>query len=277
MYRGWAFVLIITVLTSFILSAEAESVKFSAEVIQPQDEKAAFVVEIVNQGKATGEVRRVLIYHTHTYEAYEQTETDPYPQTEKWRTTDDEHNVVAVGEALSASLRAAGLQVEHDKTAFEPPNMDSAYSRSLNMLEERLAKGEEYDLYIDLHRDALASTSTIAKTVSIGGQDVARFMLLIGKGTTGGYDIKPDWEANLAIANSITQRLNQYHTSLARNVKIKTGRFNQHVDDCCILIECGMNTNTLEEVMAGIPYLAEAIVQTLEEKENPTSPSDAGH
>ncbi len=276
MHRSWAFILMLMVLTLSTLSAEAESVTFSAEVIHPQDERTSFVVEVVDQEKSTGKVRRVLIYHTHTYEAYEQTADAPYPQTEKWRTTDNEHNVVAVGEALTASLRAAGIQVEHDKTAFEPPNMDDAYSRSLHMLEERLAKGEEYDLYIDLHRDALASTSTIARTVNIAGQDVARFMLLIGKGTTGGYDIKPDWEANLAIANSITLHLNQYHASLARNVKIKTGRFNQHIDDCCILIECGMNTNTLEEVLAGIPYLADAIAQTLLEKENPTSSSDAG-
>lgn len=209
--------------------------------------------------------KHVLIYHTHTWEAYEQVEDAPYRETEKWRTKDDSCNVVAVGEALTAGLRALGLSVTHDTTAFEPPNLDDAYARSLDMLESRAAAGERYDLYIDLHRDALSAASTIRRTVEIGGTDCARFMVLVGKGTTGGYDLKPDWEANLLIAQRITSSLNGQHDGLARDVKIKTGRFNQHVADCCVLIECGVNTNTLEQVMNGVPYLAQAIADALAE------------
>lgn len=271
-------VFLLAIISIFICTGAdiAEAEAFVVEIMQMDDDIETFMVEVVDRAKHDGKTPLVLIYHSHTYEAYEQTENDPYQQTEKWRTKDEEHNVVAVGAALAACLEAEGIQVVHERTAFEPPNMDDAYSRSLQMLEERLANGERYDLYIDLHRDALASSSTVAKTVSIGGQDVARFMILIGKGTTGGYDEKPDWEANLEIANSITKCLNQYHSSLARNVKIKSGRFNQHVADCCILIECGINTNTLDEVLRGVPYLAGAIAQTLTNKENPASASDAG-
>ena len=207
--------------------------------------------------------KRVLIYHTHTYEAYEQTADNPYQQIEQWRTSDENHNVVAVGKALAASLTALGLEVVHDTTAFEPPTLDDAYDRSLVMLEQRQAAGETYDLYIDLHRDALASTSTIKRTVNIGGETVARFMVLVGKGTTGGYAEKPNWEQNLRIAQRITDSLNDQCASLARDVKVKTGRFNQHVADCCVLIECGMNTNTLQETLAGVPYLAQAIADAL--------------
>lgn len=45
----------------------------------------------------------VLIYHTHTWEAYEMTETDTYTPTETWRTKDDAHNMVRVGEELAGS------------------------------------------------------------------------------------------------------------------------------------------------------------------------------
>ena len=209
--------------------------------------------------------KRVLIYHTHTWEAYEQAADAPYRETEKWRTKDNSCNVVAVGSALAASLQSLGLTVVHDTTAFEPPNLEDAYARSLLMLEERAAAGEEYDLYIDLHRDALSASSTIRRTVSIAGTDCARFMVLVGKGTTGGYTVKPDWEANLLIAQRITSSLNGQHDGLARDVKIKTGRFNQHVADRCILIECGVNTNTLQQVLSGIPYLAQAIADALAE------------
>ncbi len=229
------------------------------------DEETFFQVEIIREAELppayTG--KKVLIYHTHTYEAYEQVETDRYQQTEKWRTTDSTHNVVAVGKALAASLKALGIEAVHDPTAFEPPTLDDAYERSLSMLEQRKAQGEAYDLYIDLHRDAVASSSTIRRTVNIGGEDVARFMVLVGKGTTGGYAQKPNWEKNLLIAQRITDALNNQCGNLARDVKVKTGRFNQHIADSCVLIECGMNTNTLEEVLAGVPYLAQAIAQAM--------------
>lgn len=63
----------------------------------------------------------ILIYHTHTWEAYRQTD-ERYQETEKWRTKDERYNVVAVGEALTRALTALGYTVVHDTTAFEPPN-----------------------------------------------------------------------------------------------------------------------------------------------------------
>ncbi len=228
---------------------------------------ASFRVEVIRE---TAEPRpwagkRVLIYHTHTWEAYEQVPEALYRETEKWRTQDNASNVVAVGDALAVHLRVLGIDVTHDATAFEPPELDSAYARSLDMLEARTAAGERYDLYIDLHRDALAAQSTIRRTVVIGGEESARFMVLVGKGTTGGYVEKPDWQANLALAERITAALNSQVSGLARDVKIKTGRFNQHIAPCCVLIECGVNTNTLEQVLRGVPYLAQAIAEALGE------------
>lgn len=231
---------------------------FTVEVAQ--EDTPAFHAEVIREADARP---RVLIYHTHTYEAYEPVDGEAYKALEKWRTADSAHNVIAVGQALAADLTALGIDVVHDMTAFEPPTLDDAYTRSLRMLESRHAAGESYDLYIDLHRDAIASTSTLRRTVTIGGTDVARFMVLVGKGTTGGYTQRPNWEANLRIARAITDDLNAQCDGLARDVKIKTGRFNQHVADCCVLIECGMNTNTLSEVLAGVPYLAEAIAGVL--------------
>lgn len=239
--------------------------------VDPKEAEEAFRVEVIQDGLPRPDKLRVLIYHTHTYEAYAQNAASPYRQTEKWRTTDNAYNVVAVGRALAADLTALGIEVVHDTTAFEPPSLEEAYARSCAMLESRIAAGERYDLYIDLHRDALAENSTLKRTVSIGGTPVARFMVLVGKGTTGGYTEKPNWEANLRIAQRITQALNTQCDHLARDVKVKTGRFNQHVADRCVLIECGVNDNTLDEVLAGIPYLAQAIVDTLATQNDPDS------
>lgn len=255
------------------VSAIAES-DFTVEVASQQDDNpladdaavdAMMQVEVLREPETSPayQGKRVLIYHTHTYEAYEQTPDGKYQEIEKWRTSDSAHNVVAVGKALTASLTALGINVVHDTTPFEPPTLDDAYERSLSMLEQRSAAGESYDLYIDLHRDAIASTSTIKRTVNISGMETARFMVLVGKGITGGYAVKPDWEKNLTYAQQITDSLNNQCAGLARDVKVKTGRFNQHIADCCVLIECGMNCNTLDEVLAGIPYLAQAIADAL--------------
>lgn len=211
--------------------------------------------------------KRVLIYHTHTYEAYEQTPDDPYQETEKWRTADNAHNVVRVGEELAALLRGLGIEVVHDVTAFEPPNLSSAYTRSLEMLQGRQAAGERYDLYIDLHRDAYAESQTGPNTVSVGGVEAAKLMVLIGKGegqTSEGFDQRPDWEANLAIAQTMTDCLNAQAEGLCRDVCLKSGRFNQHVAVGCVLVEAGNNRNTLEEVLAAMPYLADAVLEALE-------------
>ena len=62
---------------------------------------------------------RVLIYHTHTHEAYAQTAADPYRETESWRTEDQAHSVVRVGEALAALLTDYGFDVVHDTADYE--------------------------------------------------------------------------------------------------------------------------------------------------------------
>lgn len=227
-----------------------------------------FTVEIIRPSAIPDmERKRILLYHTHTWEAYTQTADRPYTATERWRTKDNTANVVAVGTALEACLEAMGYDVVHDTTAFEPPDLSSAYARSLKMLEKRIEAGETYDLYIDLHRDAFDDPNAILRTVNIAGEDVARFMVLVGKGTGisgAGYDVKPDWESNYSMAERITDALNGQADRLARDICVRTGRFNQHVAKGCVLVECGNNHNTLEEVLNGVPYLAEAIHQALQ-------------
>ena len=248
----------------FAVSADPQATGSPADTPAPP-ENADFVIRLLSAETETPR-KRVLIYHTHTYEAYEQISDDPYEETEKWRTADNAHNVVRVGEELAALLRSLGVEVVHDVTAFEPPNLSSAYTRSLEMLEKRQAAGEQYDLYIDLHRDAYAESQTGPNTVTAGGVEAAKLMLLIGKGegqTSEGFDQRPDWEANLSIAQEVTDDLNAQVDGLCREVCVKSGRFNQHVAVGCVLVEAGNNRNTLEEVLAAMPYLADAIVQVL--------------
>lgn len=223
-----------------------------------------FTLEIISQTASEAPLEksfRVLIYHTHTYEAYTATKDMAYTATEKWRTSNSERNVVAVGACLAGLLENAGVEVVHDTTAFEPPKLSTAYERSLAMLTQRAKDGEAYDLYIDLHRDAYCEGNG-PNTIEHDGESLARLLFLIGKGTgqTGaGYAEKPDWESNRRIAQALTNRINLQCEGLCRNVSLKNGRYNQHVAPRCVLIEVGNNYNTLEEALAAMPYLANAI------------------
>lgn len=221
-------------------------------------------IEVIRRTPHPSGVQRVLIYHTHTYEAYLPTENDTYQATEKWRTKDSRYNILRVGAELALQLRALGFEVVHDTTEHEPPSLDTSYTRSLATLEAYRARGETFDYYIDLHRDAFTEAMRNTNTVTIGDKKLARIRLLIGKGTGqtgGGFEQKPNWQVNIKLAEKLTDSLNGMVPDLARPVLTKTGRFNQHISESAVLVEVGNNRNTLQEALDTMPYLAQAFLQ----------------
>ena len=201
----------------------------------------------------------ILIYHTHTHEAYAQNSFDPYPAVETWRTTDTEHSVVRVGTALAQVLTELGYRVVHDTTDHEQDALSSAYLRSLETLERY---EESFDLRIDLHRDAYVD-GLPPYLESEDGVKYAQLMLLVGRADAYEGTEKPPYEENLAFAQLLTGELNARIPGIGRNVTVKKGRYNQHVDRRCILVEVGHNLNTLEQALASVPCLAEAIDASL--------------
>lgn len=207
----------------------------------------------------TAAPRSVLIYHTHTHEAYEQESDDPYEAVEAWRTTDSDHSVVRVGRELAKCLRERGFEVVHDTTDHEGDALSTAYTRSLDTL---LSYQRAFDLYIDLHRDAWIDGMNL-RYLDADGTAIAQPMLLIGNGN--GFDEKPFYEQNLAFARDLTRRVNEIKPGLCRDVMVKDGRYNQHIGVFAVLIEVGHNKNTLKEALAAVPTLAEAIKMVYDE------------
>ncbi len=209
----------------------------------------------------TGDEPKILIYHTHNTEAYTKTKDHPYEESGSWRTYDNGRNIVAVGERLTELLRDKyGLAAIHDTRDHEPPKLSTAYNRSL---ETMLAYKKQYPslvMFIDVHRDAGGENTAI----KLDGKKVARLMFVVGtgEGATGtGFGQMPDFESNYALALAISNRLGGFDPKLIRNIRIKTGRYNQHVSNQCLLVEVGDNMNTFEEAMNAIPYLAQAIAE----------------
>ena len=204
----------------------------------------------------------MLIYHTHTHEAYEQVVDDPYVALEAWRTSDAGHSVVRVGEALAESLRQYGFEVVHDVTDHEADQLSTAYSRSLATLQ---SYETAFDLYIDVHRDAYVDGEpTTVDTLS--GSEAAPLMLLIGNGN--GFDVKPWYDQNYAFAQALETRVNEIEPGLCKPVLVKDGRYNQHIGVFSVLIEVGHNRNTLHQALNSVPPLAEAISDLMIKKPN---------
>lgn len=200
--------------------------------------------------------KRVLIYHTHTHEAYEMDEGETYVELERWRTDDQNHSIVRVGRELKQLLEGYGMEVVHDVTDHEPPKLGTAYVRSLETLMGY--QDTPFDLYIDLHRDAAADEQAHGKvTLSGAGRPCAQLMMLIGNGDD--FNVKPYYTENIGFARQLTLAINQLQPGLCKDVLVKTGRYNQHIGKPAILIEVGNNKNTLSEALNAMPVLAEAL------------------
>ena len=199
---------------------------------------------------------RVLIYHTHTSEAYRQTEEDPYVETEPFRTLDADHSVVRVGRALAERLAWWGVGVVHDETDYEAGDIAQAYGRSLQGLTDR---EDTFDLCLDIHRDAYAEGTCLRALVN--GVPMAPLFLLAGRGE--GWDEKPDYEANYSFAVRLASLARQLAPGLIVEARSASGRYNQHLSTPSLLLEAGHNENTLSEAVRSMGPLADALASIL--------------
>ena len=79
-----------------VMQNGAENKEYVEELVDSTDNKQ-LQVEIIRATPAPETGKSILIYHTHTWEAFAQVEEALYVETEKWRTKDNGANVVAVG------------------------------------------------------------------------------------------------------------------------------------------------------------------------------------
>jgi len=224
-----------------------------------------------NPIELTGDGPKILIYHSHTREAYRQDPDNPYKEAsaEAFRSNDMNYTVVKVGEVLARQLTSKGIAVLHDKTNHEASGYNASYSKSLKTLEKRMAEHESLQMFIDIHRngyDKKSGKKPDDEVVIINGERVAKLLVVIGtgEGVVGGFKSKPKWKENAKLAIKLTNKINELYPGLAKDVYYKTGRYNQHVSTNAILVEVGSNLTTLAEAERAAKYLAEAISQIIE-------------
>lgn len=204
----------------------------------------------------------ILIFHTHTCEAYTPTEEMSYKETGNYRTTDLNYSVARVGDELTKNLINKNFNVIHDTTYHDYPAYTGSYNRSLLTVKDILEKNPNIQTVIDLHRDAIGSKSEYGPAVKIGDEKVAQLMFVIG--TDGGGLTHPNWNNNLKFAVKIQEKANEMFPGLFRPMLVRNSRYNQNLADGACIIEVGATGNTLEECIGSMKYLSEVLYEVMQ-------------
>lgn len=206
--------------------------------------------------KKDGEGPQILIYHTHSQEAFADSVEGDASTT-----------IVGAGERLAGILREEyGFTVLHHTGEYDVTARDYAYSNSLPALEQLLSENPSIEVVIDLHRDAVPEGKKLM--VELQGRPTAQFMFFNGLSRTrqnGDIDYleNPYVNDNLAFSFQAQVACNEYYPGVARRIYLKAYRYNMHLRAKCMLIELGAQTNTVEEIMNACDPLAHVIAKVL--------------
>lgn len=209
---------------------------------------------------------QVLIYHTHTTEAYRESFTGTYEKGEETHSQNPRESVVNVGNIITEKLNEAGIVTIHDTTINDSPAYNGAYTRSLNKAEEYLKQHPSIQVILDVHRDSLTQEdgTKLKPTATINGKKAAQIMIVSGCDDYGqlGY---PDWEYNLRFGLRLQRTLATDYTGLMRPLYFWNIRYNQHLTHGTLLVEFGTEANTYEEVAYSAELFAEGLIKQLSE------------
>lgn len=218
----------------------------------------------------SGEGPQILIYHSHSREAYMQEPERKYKEAarEAFRTDDLDSTVIRVGDVLTHHLKELGIPVLHDRTEHEQGNYNKSYVKSLETINRRMKEYDSLKIFIDIHRNAYkeGTRTPDQEVVVVDGERVAKMSVVIGtgKGQLGGFKEKPNWKENYKLALKLTNKVNELCPGLAKPVMVQSGRYNQHVSTNAILIEVGSNLTTLTEAERTAKYIAKALSKIVE-------------
>lgn len=210
----------------------------------------------MTMAKQEGEGPQILIYHTHSQEAF----ADSVPG-------DVNTGIVGVGEYLTQVLTEQyGYRVLHHTGQYDVETRDNAYSRALPEVEQLLAKNPTIQVVIDLHRDEVAQDTRLV--TELQGRPTAKFMFFNGLSRTrktGDIDYlrNENQEANLAFSFQMQLKAAEYYPGLTRRIYLKGYRYNMHLCPRTLLVELGAQNNTYEEAINACDPLAHILDMVL--------------
>lgn len=231
----------------FIINESTIKSKKGTEVAENIQQVNGVVNEALKKPLNTA-VPEVLIYHTHTSEAFGGVTPD---------SSDTNTNIVGVGEALRKELEENyGISVLHDTTNHSQ-SYNGCYNRSRETVTRYLEKYGDFKLIIDLHRDSVDNKNAV--TANYNGENLAKIMFVNTRNSSR-------YNKNCEITRQLYNKANELFPGITRDIYTYNSgmvAFNQDLSDNSILIECGSNTNTMEEAVNSTKYIARIIAEVL--------------
>ena len=203
----------------------------------------------------SGEGPKVLIYHTHSQEAFADS-----------RKGEESDTIVGVGEYLAQLLNETyQIPTLHHKGVYDlidgKLDRSRAYELALPKVEKILKENPSIEVVIDLHRDGVGDSTHLVE--EINGKPTAQIMFFNGMSRTKAngpieYLKNPYIEDNLAFSLQM-QLAAQKYPGFTRRIYLKSYRYNMHVTPKTLLVEAGAQTNTVEEMRNAMEILAETL------------------
>ncbi|WP_270182581.1 stage II sporulation protein P [Alkalihalobacillus sp. CinArs1] len=199
------------------------------------------------------------IYHSHSYESYL-----PLLGLEGNKNgdlaNDGKTNITLVGKMLGEALENRGIGTVVDESNIgallneKGWQHGKAYDVSRTIVQSAMSSNSDFDMFIDIHRDALRKDDT---TVTINNEKYARTVFVIG-------EENPNYEKNLKLAKELHNALKEKYPGLSRGVIGKKGQrvdgvYNQDISPNAMLIEMGGVDNNLEELSRTVEAIADVL------------------
>lgn len=230
-------------------STTADPEQINAEKLASQDLRI----------KKDASVPQILIYHTHSQEAFADSEEGNISDT-----------IVGMGNYLTELLENKyGYKVIHNTSVFDMIDgvldRNTAYNLAETEISSILAANPTIEAVIDLHRDGLDGEKLVTQ---IDGKQVARIMFFNGLSRTarnGNIDYLPNpyIEENLAFSFQLQLKAQEYYPGFTRHIYLQSLRYNLHLKPRALLIEAGSQLNTVEEERNAMEPLADILDRVL--------------
>lgn len=201
-----------------------------------QEEDAALAVASIG-------AKRMALYCTHSDESYE--------PSDGTYSNDERGSIYQVAKKLADALGDKGVDVEVADTLHHPHDA-GAYRRSRQTAVQLLKSAP--DALLDIHRDGIPDPDEYATT--IGGKDVSKIRLLVGRGNQ-------NMEANKDFALTVKAVADKVYPGLIKDIYMGKGAFNQDLYPRALLLECGTYTLEKDRVLATMPLMADVLYRAM--------------
>lgn len=202
---------------------------------------------------------KVLIYHTHSQEAF----ADSVPG-------DTSTTIVGVGTYLTELLNARGIETIHHEGVYDLIDGELDRSKAYDLAEPEvrriLEENPGIEVLIDLHRDGVAEGTHLV--TEINGKPTAQIMFFNGLSRTKAngdidYLYNPYIQDNLAFSLQMQLKAAELYPGFTRHIYLRGYCYNMNIMPKTLLIEAGAQTNTVEEMRNAMEVLADTLDKVL--------------